>query len=145
MTCKCKVCLYSRKVGALVDRTTNARDRALIDDLYNRLMHAEDDRDFHSVKNEACGLKHGGISFPDACTTIDAAREAAVPLATTGRPPKKKRSYSVDMKVCDDLEVIAWSMGRSSSSIVEHLMRGYISGRRDELELARRAKKDLGG
>lgn len=75
MTCKCKICLYGKKVGSLIDRTRNARDRALIDDLYNRLMHAEDDRDFSSVKNEACGLKHGGISFTDACEIVSAAKK----------------------------------------------------------------------
>lgn len=53
------------------------------------------------------------------------------------RHPKKKRSYSVDMGICDDLELIAWYRRRSSSSIVEELMKRYVAGHRDELEKAR--------
>ena len=40
--------------------------------------------------------------------------------------PKKKRSYSVDMKLCEDLEILAWYMSRSSSSLVEELIRKHL-------------------
>ena len=56
--------------------------------------------------------------------------------------PKKKRSYSVDMGVCDDLEVLAWYAGRSSSSIVEELVRRYLSQNRTTLEKARDVRRE---
>ena len=40
--------------------------------------------------------------------------------------PKKKRSYSVDMKLCEDLEILSWYLGRSSSSVVEDLIRKHL-------------------
>jgi hypothetical protein len=55
--------------------------------------------------------------------------------------PKKKRSYSVDMGVCDDLEVLAWYTGRSSSSVVEELVRRYLSQNRAVLEKAREVRR----
>lgn len=63
------------------------------------------------------------------------------PAKTKGPPkqaideahPKKKRSYSVDMKVCEELEVLAWYQGRSSSSVVEELIRKYLSQNRSLL------------
>jgi hypothetical protein len=72
--CKCRVCLYGQKITDLVDRTSDKADKALIEELYNNLMHAEDNRDFHSTKNEGCEIKHGGISFSDAVNVIDAHR-----------------------------------------------------------------------
>lgn len=62
--------------------------------------------------------------------------------ASDERHAKKKRSYSVDMSICADLEDVAWFMGRSSSSIVEDLMRKYIQSHRDLLEKARAVKAD---
>ena len=40
--------------------------------------------------------------------------------------PKKKRSYSVDMKLCEDLEILSWYQSRSSSSVVEELIRKHL-------------------
>lgn len=74
--CKCPVCLYGEKVRDLIHRTPCATDKAFIEELYDHLIHAEDDRDFHSIKNEGCDLKHGGISFTDACNALDIARKA---------------------------------------------------------------------
>jgi hypothetical protein len=44
--------------------------------------------------------------------------------------PKKKRSYSVDMKLCEDLEILAWYQSRSSSSVVEELIRKHLQHNR---------------
>lgn len=70
--CECRVCVYGNKVRDLIHRTPDATDKALIEELYGNLIHAEDDRDFHSIKNEGCAIKHGGISFTDACNVLDA-------------------------------------------------------------------------
>lgn len=70
--CECRVCVYGNKVRDLIHRTPDATDKALIEELYDNLIHAEDDRDFHSIKNEGCAIKHGGISFTDACNVLDA-------------------------------------------------------------------------
>lgn len=51
--------------------------------------------------------------------------------------PKKKRSYSVDMKVCEDLEVLSWYQSRSSSSVVEELIRKYLQSNRATVMKAR--------
>lgn len=59
------------------------------------------------------------------------------PIPSDGRHPKKKRSYSVDMGVCEDLELLAWYQRKSSSSVVEELVRRYLSGHREEIEKAR--------
>lgn len=72
--CECRVCVYGHKVRDLIHRTPDATDKALIKELYDNLIHAEEDRDFHTIKNEGCSIKHGGISFTDACHTIDAHR-----------------------------------------------------------------------
>lgn len=61
------------------------------------------------------------------------------------RAPKKKRSYSVDLRICEDLELIAWAQRRSSSSIVEDLMRRYVASHKEDLERARAAREQLGG
>jgi hypothetical protein len=61
----------------------------------------------------------------------------AGPLPSEGRCPKKKRSYSVDMGVCEDLETLAWYQQKSSSSVVEELVRRYLSSHREEIEKAR--------
>jgi hypothetical protein len=58
-------------------------------------------------------------------------------LPPEDRHPKKKRSYTVDMKLCEDLETLAWYMDRSSSSVVEELVRKYLSQNRQILEKAR--------
>jgi hypothetical protein len=51
--------------------------------------------------------------------------------------PKKKRSYSVDMKLCEDLEILAWYQSRSSSSVVEELIRKHLQHQRALLFKAR--------
>jgi len=59
------------------------------------------------------------IVAPPAALAVDPA-----PLPPTRTPrtapeepshPKKKRSYSVDMKLCEDLEILSWYLARSSS------------------------------
>lgn len=73
--CQCRVCVYGRKVRDLIHRTPDEGDKKLIEELYDNLIHAEDDRDFHSVRNEGCKIKHGGITFTDACIAVDEQRE----------------------------------------------------------------------
>jgi len=73
--CECPVCTYGRKVRDLIYRTQDPTDKALIEELYDHLIHAEDDRDYHSVKNDGCRIKHGGISFSEACNVIDKNRK----------------------------------------------------------------------
>ncbi len=51
--------------------------------------------------------------------------------------PKKKRSYSVDMKLCEDLEILSWYQSRSSSSVVEELIRKHLQHQRSLLFKAR--------
>ncbi|HLY10790.1 MAG TPA: hypothetical protein VKW04_15915 [Planctomycetota bacterium] len=51
--------------------------------------------------------------------------------------PKKKRSYSVDMKLCEDLEILSWYQSRSSSSVVEELIRKHLQHQRALLFKAR--------
>lgn len=73
-TCECPVCLYGRKIRDLIHRTTDPKDKALIDELYDRMIHVEDDRDYHSIKNDGCKIKHGGISFTEAVDAIEVER-----------------------------------------------------------------------
>ena len=54
--------------------------------------------------------------------------------------PKKKRSYSVDMKLCEDLELLAWYMSRSSSSVVEELIRKHLQHNKSVLLKAREVR-----
>lgn len=51
--------------------------------------------------------------------------------------PKKKRSYSVDADLCSDLELVAWWSRKSSSSVVEDLVREYLHQHAAELDEAR--------
>jgi hypothetical protein len=51
--------------------------------------------------------------------------------------PKKKRSYSVDMKLCEDLEILSWYLSRSSSSVVEELIRKHLQHNKSLLLKAR--------
>jgi hypothetical protein len=69
----------------------------------------------------------------------------ATAVASDEKHSKKKRSYSVDMGVCDDLEVLAWYQGKSSSAVVEDLLRQYLGRNRQFLEKAiavRNGRKD---
>lgn len=75
---------------------------------------------------------------------------APAPVVTTTRTPrtapdepshpKKKRSYSVDMKLCEDLEILAWYQSRSSSSVVEELIRKHLQHQRALLFKAREVR-----
>lgn len=75
MKCKCPVCEYGRKVQDLIHRTPEPKDRALIEELYDNLIHAEDDRDYYRVLHDGCRLKHGGMGFADAVNLIDKDRK----------------------------------------------------------------------
>lgn len=85
--CECRVCVYGQKVRDLIHRTADATDKALIEELYDNLIHAEDDRDYHSIKNEGCAIAHGGISLADACRAIDAHK-------IKGKPASKEKKES---------------------------------------------------
>jgi len=95
-------------------------------------------------------------AFPDAVTasvdpvsTLPAPAAAVVPPPAPVPPraakaadteeshPKKKRSYSVDMKLCEDLEILAWYQSRSSSSVVEELIRKHLQHQRSLVFKAR--------
>jgi hypothetical protein len=70
---------------------------------------------------------------------------AAPPRAPRTAPeetshPKKKRSYSVDMKLCEDLEILSWYMARSSSSVVEELIRKHLQHNKSVLQKAREVR-----
>ncbi len=74
---------------------------------------------------------------------LEAPRPALLPtrLAKTEEShPKKKRSYSVDMKLCEDLEILAWYMSRSSSSVVEELIRKHLQHNKSLLLKAREVR-----
>jgi hypothetical protein len=45
------------------------------------------------------------------------------------------------MKLCEELELLAWYMDRSSSSVVEDLVRKHLSQNRTLLEKAREVKR----
>ena len=64
--CECRVCLYGRRIRDLIYRTPDAADKALIEELYDNLIHAEDDRDYYRILNDGYRLKHGPMSFSDA-------------------------------------------------------------------------------
>src|SRR4029078_12046494 len=54
--------------------------------------------------------------------------------------PKKKRSYSVDMTLCEDLEILSWYLSRSSSSVVEELIRKHFQHNKSVLLKAREVR-----
>lgn len=72
--CECRVCVYGQKVRDLIHRTADATDKALLEELYNNLINAEDDREYYRIKYQGCAIKHGGISLGEACIAIDARR-----------------------------------------------------------------------
>ena len=74
-SCECRVCQYGKKIRDLIHRTPDAADKKLIEELYDNLIHAEDDRDFYLTVSQGCDIKHGGISFTDSCILIDKKRE----------------------------------------------------------------------
>lgn len=49
-TCDCPVCAYGRRIAELIERTLLDEDRALVRDVYNRLVNAEDDRDYWQMR-----------------------------------------------------------------------------------------------
>lgn len=85
-----------------------------------------------------------------ASPVAPAAEPAPLPVVApmrTPRPapeetshPKKKRSYSVDMKLCEDLEILSWYMARSSSSVVEELIRKHLQHNKSVLQKAREVR-----
>ena len=80
---------------------------------------------------------------PELAAVSKAPRSVSVPtrLAKTQEShPKKKRSYSVDMKLCEDLEILAWYMSRSSSSVVEELIRKHLQHNTSVLLKAREVR-----
>lgn len=72
--CECRVCQYGKVVRDLIHRTKDDADKKLIEELYDNLIHAEDDRDFYLTCSEGCDIKHGGISFTDSLHAIEARR-----------------------------------------------------------------------
>ncbi len=75
--CECRVCLYGRKIRDLMYRTKNAVDKALIEELYDNLIHVEDDRDYHSILNEGYRIRNGNLPFSKAVALIDVKRKSA--------------------------------------------------------------------
>jgi hypothetical protein len=67
---------------------------------------------------------------------VPAPTRAPKPVAEESHP-KKKRSYSVDMKLCEDLEILSWYLSRSSSSVVEELIRKHLQHNKSMLLKAR--------
>ena len=49
-TCRCEVCRYGRKIRVLFARQTTRRDQAMLQNLYDRLCDAEQDRDVLKAK-----------------------------------------------------------------------------------------------
>lgn len=76
------------------------------------------------------------LAAPTSSLATPPARPAKVADAEESHP-KKKRSYSVDMKLCEDLEILAWYQSRSSSSVVEELIRKHLQHNRALLFKAR--------
>ena len=68
---------------------------------------------------------------------IPAAPPRVAKAAEEESHPKKKRSYSVDMKLCEDLEILSWYLSRSSSSVVEELIRKHLQHNKSVLLKAR--------
>ncbi len=81
---------------------------------------------------------------PTPFTAVPPAPPRGTPKAPPVREarPKKKRSYSVDAQLCTDLEVLAWYQSRSSSSVVEDLIRKYLGQNRALLAKAREVQAD---
>lgn len=53
--CRCRICVYSDVIEGLVKRQATKKDRKLVEELYDRLIHAEDDADYFRIR---C---HGGF------------------------------------------------------------------------------------
>ncbi|MBI2933131.1 MAG: hypothetical protein HYY16_15920 [Planctomycetes bacterium] len=49
---------------------------------------------------------------------------------------KKKRSYSIDRRLCQDLEVLAWYQGSNSSAVVEKLIEEHLAHHAEVLRKA---------
>ena len=54
---------------------------------------------------------------------------------------KKKRSYTIDPRLCEDLDLLAWYETRSTSSIVEELIRRHLAQQRALVEKAKEIRK----
>jgi len=79
---------------------------------------------------------------PVVVEPLRAVPPARLPRTAPEEPshPKKKRSYSVDMKLCEDLEILSWYMARSSSSVVEELIRKHLQHNKAVLQKAREVR-----
>ena len=79
------------------------------------------------------------VPMPVVVEPLRAVPPARTPKMAPDEPshPKKKRSYSVDMKLCEDLEILSWYMARSSSSVVEELIRKHLQHNKSVLLKAR--------
>jgi len=80
------------------------------------------------------------LETPAPLRAVPAAAPTRVAKAEEESHPKKKRSYSVDMKLCEDLEILAWYMSRSSSSVVEELIRKHLQHNKSVLLKAREVR-----
>lgn len=57
-TCDCASCRYGIKVRDLMERTPDADDKKFIEDLYERLICAEDSGDYWEMKHREIGDQH---------------------------------------------------------------------------------------
>ncbi len=76
------------------------------------------------------------VDAAPALRPLPAPTRVSKPVAEESHP-KKKRSYSVDMKLCEDLEILSWYLSRSSSSVVEELIRKHLQHNKSVLLKAR--------
>jgi hypothetical protein len=65
--CNCAVCTYGRTIRDLINRTPAEEDKRLIEALYDRLIHSEDDCDYYEILTRGYRKKHGPMSFSEAC------------------------------------------------------------------------------
>jgi len=49
--CGCPTCLYGAKIRDLIHRTPSEDDKKLIEELYENLICAEDDRDYWKIRH----------------------------------------------------------------------------------------------
>lgn len=60
--CLCKLCIYSDVIHGLVKRQKSKKDKELVEYLYDRLIHAEEDADYWRIQ------RHGGF---EGLTDVD--------------------------------------------------------------------------
>lgn len=69
-TCMCPSCSYGRKIRDLIERTPVEDDKSLIEDVYSRLFHTEDDRDYYKILVEGYRAKHGPMGLAEAVQIV---------------------------------------------------------------------------